>query len=125
MERRVIMRLSRALQSAAVAGILGLGLLGTSATPALADHVRTQCDRDGDYCWRIWCDRDWDDCHRIAGSGYRRSNSYYRYNRYGDYSGYYRNSYRRSYSSGGHWVCDSDGDDCHWQRSYDSYNRPY
>jgi hypothetical protein len=60
-------RLSHLLQSATVAGILGLGLLGTSATPALADHLRTRCDNDGDTCWRVWCDHDWDDCHPVAG----------------------------------------------------------
>ena len=122
------MRVSHVLQSAAVAGLMGLGILGGSTTPALADYVRTQCDRDGDYCWRVWCDWDGDDCHRVAGSGYRRygyNRSYYGgYNGYGDY--YHRYNYNNYYGnsySGRRWVCDRDGDNCHW--SYNSYSRDY
>ena len=101
------MRVSHALQTVAVAGLMGLGILGTSTTPALADHVRTQCDRDGDYCWRVWCDWDWDDCHRISGSGYHRY-------------GYYNRSYYGNYYGGRGVVCDRDGDDC--RRVYRNYD---
>jgi len=106
---------------------MGLGTLGLSSTPALADHVRTQCDRDGDYCWRVWCDHDWDDCHRIDGSGYHRY-GYYRRSYYGGYGyggGYYRRYNDYDYNGGRRWVCDADGDDCHWTyggyRYYDRY----
>ena len=58
--------------------------------PASADTIETRCSGYGD-CYRVRCDDYHEDCVRM---GY--------YN-----SGYYNNGYRR-------WVCDADGDDCHW-----------
>jgi hypothetical protein len=104
-------QLKRAIQPVAVAGLLGLGFLGASSTPALADHVRTQCDRDGDYCWRVWCDRDWDDCHPVPGSGYNRYSYYRRPTFYSNYGSNY-GSYDGSYYHERRVVCDWDGDDC-------------
>ena len=109
---------------------MGLGILATSATSALADHVRTRCDSDGDYCWRVWCSHDWDDCHPIPGSiqhryGYYNRSYYGGYNgyygRYGRY-GYYGNGrgYYGNYYSGRRVVCDRDGDDC--RRVYRDYD---
>jgi len=92
------------LKSAAVAGVLTLGGLAASAVPASADTYETRCNGYGD-CYRVRCD-DWhNDCVRM---GYYRS----------DY--YHRNDRR--------WVCDRDGDDCHWayygDRDY-YYDRPH
>ena len=107
---------------------MGLGMLGLSSTPASADYVRTQCDRDGDYCWRVWCDWDGDDCHRVSGSGYHRYGYYNRSYYNGGYGGYYHryNNYYGNgyYNSGRRWVCDRDGDDCRWTYG-DSYYRDY
>jgi hypothetical protein len=107
------MKLPHALQSAAATGLLALGLLGWSATPALA-YTRTQCDDDGDYCWRISCNYYYGgDCHPIDGSGYYR-NGYYR--RYHNYSGRYYGGggYYGGYDSNRRYACDRDGDDCRW-----------
>jgi hypothetical protein len=91
---------SNLLKSAAVAGLLAFGATGAAVTPASADTFETHCNSFGD-CYRMRCN-DWhEDCVRV---GYYRSD--------------YDNDRRR-------WVCDSDGDDCHWQ--YDSdryYDRP-
>lgn len=100
--------LSRALKTAAIAGVVGLGLSGTGAvTSASADTIRTQCF--GDDCYRQRCDDFGYDCVNI---------------------GYYdEHVYRPS-----HWryVCDYDSDDCHWARiytydrdDYDRYDRDY
>ena len=118
------MKLSHVLQSAAAAAVIGLGILGTT-TPALADHVRTRCDNDGDTCWRVWCDHDWDDCHPVPGSIYHRYGYYRRYHSYGGYYGSssYGGGYYGGYYSQRHRVCDWDGDDCHWSTShYDDNN---
>lgn len=111
---------------------MGLGALSISTTPALADQVRTQCDREGDFCWRVAC--DWDgDCHRIPGSGYHRA-GYFNRGYYGGngYYGHYRNDYyRNDYGNNGRrWVCDRDGNDCHWTyggdyRDYHDYHDRY
>lgn len=54
-------------------------------------------------CAPAYCDGY--DCH---GSGY------YNYH-YDSDSNPYRNHYYREREYGGrHWVCDADGDDCHW-----------
>lgn len=108
-----MMRISKTLQTAALAGVLGLGMLAATTTPAKADRAYTRCDRDGDRCWRVVCDWDGDDCHRYAiPTRYRDwRNGYYRdrYNSYDRYydRGYYDSGYRR-------WVCDRDGDRCYW-----------
>ncbi len=91
---------SNLLKGAAVAGLLGLGALGASAVPASADTIETRCNGFGD-CYRVRCD-DWhQDCARV---GYERS----------DY-----------YHGGRRWVCDADGDDCHWSYSNSYYNGYY
>jgi hypothetical protein len=108
------MRFSNSLKTAALAGLFGVGLIAASS-PALADRVYTRCDRDGDRCWRVVCDNDGDQCQRYRINNGYYNNNYYRYNRYydNDYNNYYNNNYGRR------WVCDSDGDRCHW--SYDRY----
>ncbi len=114
------MKLSRVVPSAAATGVLVLGLLGASATPAAA-YTRTKCDSDGDYCWRVSCTY-YDDCHPIDGSGYYRNDYYRRYNRYSD--SYYGGRYG-GYHSDRRYVCDRDGDDCRWtysRRDYDDYD---
>jgi hypothetical protein len=102
--------LSFALKTTALAGLFGAGLFVATATPALAYRSYTQCDNDGDRCWRVVCDNDGDDCRR-------EQINYYDYNRRYDWNRdrYYR-GYERNYR---HWVCDEDGDRCHW--SYDRW----
>lgn len=99
------------LKTGTLAALVGLGLV--AASPALAHYTTTRCDHDGDRCWRVVCEDDGDDCRRVSyDNDYNRGtyNSYYR--------GYYRNdSYDRDRYR--HWVCDSDGDRCHW--SYDRW----
>ena len=93
-----MLKTSNLLMGAAVAGLLGLGAVGVSTVPAKADTIQTRCSGYGD-CYRVRCDDDGDYCTRL---GY--------YN-----SGYYGNGYRR-------WVCDADGEDCHWVY-YNGYYR--
>jgi hypothetical protein len=111
-----MMRFSSTLKTTALAGLFGLGLIAASS-PALADRVYTRCDSDGDRCYRVVCDNDGDECqrYRINTSNY---NNYYRYNRYYDNDRYNSNYYNRN-NYGRRWVCDSDGDRCHW--SYDRW----
>ena len=105
--------------SAAFAALLGAGALAANVTPAAAAYLSHRCDANG--CWTVRCDDDGDYCRRVwdhdnywrrhyAPSSYYRSNGYYMGNRWHDYD---RDNYRR------HWVCDEDGDRCHW--SYRSY----
>ncbi len=92
---------SNLLKSAAVAGLLAFGVTGAAVTPASADTIETRCNSFGD-CYRMRCN-DWhEDCVRM---------------------GYYRSDYDRDRRR---WVCDADGDDCHWQYydGYRYYNRP-
>jgi len=111
-----MMRFSKTLKTAALAGLFGLGFIA-AASPALAERVYTRCDSDGDRCWRVVCDNDGDDCRRSRISNYDNYGSYYRYNRYYD-NGRYNNYYNGYYNNyGRHWVCDRDGDDCHWSYS--------
>lgn len=95
------MNVSKFLKGAAVTGVLSVGLMSASAIPASADTIQTRCNSFGD-CYRVRCD-DWNrDCVRI---GYYNSD-YYRGNR--------------------RWVCDYDGDNCHWSYydGYRYYDRP-
>lgn len=104
------MHFSKTLKTTALAGLFGLGFVIAATSPALAHRAYTRCDSDGDRCVRVVCDDDGDDCRT-----YRMNTNYYdryRYNNYynGNYDrdrGYYNSGYR-------HWVCDSDGDRCHW-----------
>ncbi|MDE2183678.1 MAG: hypothetical protein KGJ78_11725 [Alphaproteobacteria bacterium] len=94
------------LKTGTMAALVGLAV--TAASPALAHYTTTRCDRDGDRCWRVVCENDGDDC--------RRTNSYNDYDR-NYYSGYNRGYYNSRYYDRDryrHWVCDSDGDRCHW-----------
>ncbi len=100
-------RLSRTLKTAALAGLFSLGIMATS-TAARADQVRVYCDRDGDTCTRVVCEDDGDDCKRTT---FQNPN---RYNRRNYWNNGYRNGYGGAYRPYGHWVCDSDGDRCHW-----------
>ncbi|MBV9330766.1 MAG: hypothetical protein JOZ55_04360 [Alphaproteobacteria bacterium] len=97
---------SKFLRSAAVTGVLAVGLMGASALPASADSIQTRCNYGE--CYRVRCD-DWGrDCVRM---------------------GYYNSDYYRGRR---HWVCDYDGEGCHWAyndgyRYYDRdryYDRP-
>ncbi len=108
------MRFSKNLKTAAVAGLFGLGFVLAASGPALAHRAYTQCNRDGDHCWRVVCDNDGDDCstYRLNADYYgygchRWNRHYYRDGERDHYRGYDRSGYR-------HWVCDRDGDRCHW-----------
>jgi hypothetical protein len=97
--------------SAAFAALLGAGALAANTTPAAAAYLSHRCDANG--CWTVRCDDDGDYCRRVchyAPSSYYRGNGFYIGNSWHSYD---RDNYRR------HWVCDPDGDDCHW--SYRSY----
>jgi hypothetical protein len=100
-EKKTMLNISNIMKSAAVAGLVGLGFAGASATPASADTFETRCTSYGD-CYRVRCDDFHDNCYR---TGYYGS----------DYSGSRR------------WVCDEEGDNCHWAYSdgyYHHYYRP-
>lgn len=119
-----MMRFSGNLKTAALAGLFGLGFLAAAPSAAQSDGIR--CDRDGDRCWRVICDNDGDYCQRVNVNAEYYANRY-RFN----YNDYYDRTYGNGYSdngnyySNGHyghdrsWVCDRDGDDCHW--SYDRW----
>src|SRR5690242_18589103 len=123
---RTTMTVSTLLKSTAIAGSLGVGLLLTTVSGALAHYTTTHCDSDGDRCWSVRCDDDGDDCRRV--SSYDNYGAYNRYN-YGSRYYYYGSAYNRSYRNRyGYWRCDRDGDDCHWvgsYRYYGDYERDY
>ncbi len=89
----MLLTVSNALKTAAVAALLGVGLMGAGVAPASADTVRTQCY--GGDCYRVRCNDFGYDCVNI---------------------GYEEPAYRPFHSR---WVCDADGDNCHWARIYD------
>lgn len=89
----MLLTVSRVLKSAAVAALLGVGLAGAGATSASAEIIKTRCF--GDDCYRVRCN-DWGfDCVNIG----------------------YRDRDFRPYRS--RYVCDADGEYCHWTRVYD------
>jgi hypothetical protein len=94
--RTTMLNMSNLLKGAAVASLLGFGALGATVTPASADTIETRCNGFGD-CYRVRCDDFHDDCVRV---------------------GYYSSSYSHA---GRRWVCDADGDDCHWAYYNDDY----
>jgi hypothetical protein len=104
------MRLSKTLKSAALAGILGLGLAAATTTPANADRVYTRCNSER--CWKVAC--DWNDCRRMPvrwhgdGPSYRTDRRYYDSDRDRFYR-YHHFDHRR-----GVWVCDGDSEYCRW-----------
>jgi hypothetical protein len=69
---------------------LSLAWAAIVSTPAVA-HTYERYDTDGDHNVRIECDRDGDECWKQ--------------------SEYHRNTV---YNRSGQWVCDSDGDRCHY-----------
>jgi hypothetical protein len=97
-ETTMLPTLSKALKTAAIAGLLGVGLAGAGTTSASADTIRTRCF--GDDCYRERCNDLGFDCINI---------------------GYYDEHIYRP----GQWryVCDDDGN-CHWARLY-NYDRVY
>lgn len=99
------MKLPKSLRTLTFAGIGGIAIAAATATVASAHYTYTQCDRDGDRCWRVRCDDDGDYCRR---TGYVTGEDVYSHR-------YYHRHYR-------HWVCDSDGDRCHW--AYYGYSQP-
>ncbi|MGD0190593.1 MAG: hypothetical protein ABSD74_07615 [Rhizomicrobium sp.] len=88
----MLLTLSNTLKTVAVAGLLGIGLAGAGTTSASADTYRTQCT--GDDCYRVRCNDFGYDCVNIG----------------------YEVPVARPYHS--RWICDADGDDCHWARIY-------
>ncbi|HUJ03475.1 MAG TPA: hypothetical protein VLW75_07565 [Rhizomicrobium sp.] len=87
------MTVSKHLRTLALAGLGGIAIAAAGATAASAAYTYTRCDSYR--CWHVRCDNDGDYC-RNAGYVYR------------DYDrGHYRHYNRR-------WVCDRDGDDCHY-----------
>lgn len=111
-----MMHFSKTLKTTALASLFGLGFVLATTSPALADRAYTRCDRDGDRCYRVVCDNDGDRCRTYrVNANYYGSRGYYDRDRYNGYYGrdYYRD--RDNYNTGyRHWVCDRDGDDCHW-----------
>ena len=102
-------KLSNTVKSAALAGALGLAGLAATATTASAHYTTTRCD--GDRCEVLRCDYDGDGCYTVS--------SYYR-----DDYGYRRDNDNDSYSRA-RWVCDDDGDDCHWVYGNGYYDHPH
>ena len=101
-----MLSISNTLKYTALAGVLGVAAIVAGAGAASARDY-TRCDSDGD-CARVHCDWDGDNCYR--------ENTYHR-----DY--YHRDGYDRGYYGGYYgnygdrrWVCDADGDRCHWVR---------
>ena len=94
----MLLTVSKVLKTAAVAALLGVGLAGAGATSASADTIRTRCV--GDDCYRVRCNDFGFDCVSISyeAPAYRPFRSRY--------------------------VCDADGDYCHWTRTYD-YDRDF
>ncbi len=100
----MLLTVSRALTTAAMAALLGAGLAGASATSASADTIKTRCSDEG--CYRVRCNDFGFDCVNI---------------------GYEEHYIYRPYRS--RWVCDADGERCHWARYYgydrDTYDEDY
>ncbi|HEY2033397.1 MAG TPA: hypothetical protein VGH02_06880 [Rhizomicrobium sp.] len=102
------------LTSVALAGLLGLGAAIGMTNTASAEIVQHRCSADG--CWSVRCDNDGDYCQRVWDEDryYRRHYSTTGYIDRGN--GYYVGNqwrandqdHRRS------WMCDADGDNCHW-----------
>ena len=95
----MLLTVSNTLKTAAIAVLLGVGLVGAGVPSASADTIRTRCY--GDDCYRVRCNDFGFDCVNI---GYESDRVY------------------RPFHS--RWVCDADGENCHWARFYD-YDRDY
>jgi hypothetical protein len=98
-----MLNISTTLKGAALASILGVAAVVGGAKIASAETY-TRCSADGD-CVREHCDAFGNDCWRehVYYRDYRDRDAYHPYFR-GYYGGY----------GDRHWVCDADGDDCHW-----------
>lgn len=91
----------------AVAGLLTLGLTAFSATPANAAYYASRCDSYG--CYRVRCHDDGFGCTRVS--------SYYS----SDYQvprDYDEDMDAPYYHSTARWLCNSDGEYCHWTHDY-------
>lgn len=119
-----MMRFSKTIKTAALAGLVGLGFGAATAIPAMADRTYTRCAGDGQ-CWHVRCDWDGDDCRRQpVQTGW--------YGDRGDYDAGYRFERRRYYDPdrdrfyrlhhfdhrSGRWVCDGDSEYCRWSARY-------
>jgi hypothetical protein len=103
--------LPRIMKLGAAAGLLALGLTAASAVPANAAYYASRCDSDG--CYRVRCHDDGFGCVRVSsyyGSDYMAPRDY------DDMDDPY-------YHSRARYLCDSDGDYCHWTHTYrDGYD---
>jgi len=108
-----MLHFTKTLKTTALAGLFGLGFLAATASPALAHRVYTQCDNDGDRCWRVVCDDDGDDCRRVPiRTGWYRNDDDRSYWGNRDRDDWYRNRDHDRWDR--RWVCDRDGDYCRW-----------
>lgn len=95
--------LDKTLKTAAIAALLGLGMVGVSGTSASAYTIKTRCF--GDDCVRMQCNDFGYDCFRIGSFDrdaydrtYTRTYTYYpRTYTYYPYSYDYDNGYYRDY----------------------------
>jgi hypothetical protein len=86
--------LDKTLRTAAIAALLGLGVVGANVTAASAYTIKTRCYGDG--CVRMQCNDFGYDCFRVGtfdrddyDRAYTRTYTYYPYS-YDYDSGYYR-----------------------------------
>lgn len=98
--------MTKMLKTAALAGLLGLGLAAVLTTPAQAERSTVRCDRDGNR-WGVSC--DWDDCRRVpVRAAWHQERRYYDNDRDRFYR-YHHFDHRR-----GEWVCDGSSEYCRW-----------
>ena len=97
------MTLSNILKTAAVAGLMGLGLTATSTAPANAATYQ-RCNSYG--CYRVHCD-DRGYCYRTGGRDYYTDSDYYS-------GGYFEPYYDGDYYYRAVRVCGDYG--CRWTR---------
>lgn len=91
----------------AAAGLLSLGLTAFSATPANAAYYASRCDSYG--CYRVRC--------RDDGFGCVRTSTYYS----SDYMVPRDNTEDMDdpyYHQTARYLCNSDGEYCHWTHTY-------
>jgi hypothetical protein len=102
-----MLSLSRITKLGAATGLLALGLTAASAVPASAAYYASRCDSYG--CYRVRCHDDGFGCVRV--SSYESSD--YMVPRDYDYDmddPYYHATSR--------YLCNSDGEYCHWTHTY-------
>lgn len=104
---------NRNWKKALLSASFGIAALAAATTAASAHRSYTQCDRDGDRCWRVICDDDGDDCRRVS-TNWGRSYWHNRYDRGDRWSGDRWYGDRGYDQRRGRWVCDDDGDRCRW-----------